>query len=349
MPDRFALVSSNLFRGGAPSYEDLRLLSDKLGIERIISLDGEVASDIHSKCNLLDLEHVVLPIDGGNPTKNIDKIYKIINNLDKKKTYIHCLHGKDRTGMVCAMYRISKGMGISEALTEAYEFGMGSEMPVELKNSYYKAVIDFSNKTEDSNSSADIGDLARDEMHMNNIAPSINNYQISSPNQMSFAPFSDPSDSVSPVLNVTAGIRLFVLSTSIDVLKPQQWFTRTDIFKQLNKKGLKLYSAEISSNANIVKYRDNYSKSILNDAILNNTDIVFFSRNVIFVLNPSALINIREEDGSDTNAADIPQIGMKSNYTGLAPYSFPGSGGFMESGYGGFAGVVQLPLQDYGE
>ncbi|NJO18538.1 MAG: hypothetical protein HC877_23250 [Thioploca sp.] len=58
------------------------------------------------------------------------------------------------------------------------------------------------------------------------------------------------------------------------------------------------------------------------------------------------LINIQEE--GDVN--DVPQVGQHDNYTGSAKYVMPGTGGggvgsFMESGYGGFAGFVNLPPQ----
>jgi len=351
MAVRFAKVDSSLYRGGRPSKEDLIFLKDKCGVERIVSLDGDVASEIHPHCNMLDLEHIVIPIEGDFPEENIDKVAQNVEELlSSKKTYVHCFHGKDRTGMACAMYRIANGSDTTEALVEAQRFGMGSGLSPKRKKMYYNAVINFA-KGRDSNNAGDTAaSISREQTAINNLTPGALNHDISSPTQVSFAPFSDPkNESTSPVMNATASQSVYILSTPSQLMMPQQWFTRDQVLKQLpGKKGYKLYSADIHSNSDIFKSRRNYSRTLLQSAKIDGRDVVFFPKNLIFILNPSALINIREESNSDSNhVGDVPEVGQKTNYTGLAPYSFPGSGGMLESGYGGFAAPVQLPLEEF--
>ena len=339
MPARFAKVDENLFRGGRPSKEDLQYLKDKCGVQRVVSLDGDVASDIHNTCSMLEFEHIVIPIDGSYPKENIDKLSNnILDLLGSKKTYVHCYHGKDRSSMACAMYRIASGANVSDALSEAKKFEMGQGLPSEAKKMYYDAVINFSKK--DSNS-ADIVDISRDQSAMDNIAPGLNKHDISSPNQMSFAPFSDSKrDTASPVMNVSASKSLYLLSTPSLVMSAQQWFSRDELIKQLpGKVGQKLYVADIDSRANIIKYPKRYNRVLLQSAKIDGADIVFFIPDVVFVLNSSALINIREEDTGDSNqVGDLPSIGMKGNHDGFSPYVMPASGGFMPPGYGGDGG-----------
>jgi len=351
MAVRFAKVDSNLYRGGRPSKEDLNFLKDKCGVERIVSLDGDVASEIHPHCNMLELEHVVIPIEGDFPEENIDKVANNVDDLlSSKKTYVHCFHGKDRTGMACAMYRIANGMDTTEALVEAQRFGMGSGLSPKVKKMYYDAVVNFA-RNRDSNDAGDtVAEVAREQTAIVDLTPTEMNHDVSSPYQLSFAPFADPKrESTSPVMNVSASQAIYVLSTPSQIMMPQQWFTRDQALKQLpGEKGHKLYSAEIHSNSDVFKSKRNYNRTLLQSAKIDGRDAVFFPQNVIFILNPSALINIREEYSGDSNhVGDVPEVGQKTNYTGLAPYSFPGSGGMMESGYGGFAAPVQLPLDEF--
>jgi len=266
MAVRFAKVDSNLYRGGRPSKEDLNFLKDKCGVERIVSLDGDVASEIHPHCNMLELEHVVIPIEGDFPEENIDKVANNVDDLlSSKKTYVHCFHGKDRTGMACAMYRIANGMDTTEALVEAQRFGMGSGLSPKVKKMYYDAVVNFA-RNRDSNDAGDtVAEVAREQTAIVDLTPTEMNHDVSSPYQLSFAPFADPKrESTSPVMNVSASQAIYVLSTPSQIMMPQQWFTRDQALKQLpGEKGHKLYSAEIHSNSDVFKSKRNYNRTLL--------------------------------------------------------------------------------------
>lgn len=141
MPSRFAEVDSNLFRGGAPTPEEVKILKDVYGIKQIISLDKQSADRIDETCKENGINHIVIPIEGG-----INDGSKIIKNVGAKAivnntpSYIHCYHGKDRTGAFVAKYRIENGWSIDDAINEALSFGFGSGMDPETVRNYTKII-----------------------------------------------------------------------------------------------------------------------------------------------------------------------------------------------------------------
>lgn len=150
MPARFMQVDENLFRGGEPSAADLEMLRDVWGVGKIVSLDGKIAETIHPHCKRLGLQHAIIPIgDGHSPNvkvlqRNLFDIFEMgRDDPEDEKVYVHCLHGKDRTGMAVAMYRIMRGCPADKALQEAYFNGMGRGLSPLTRHSYFQAVRDF--------------------------------------------------------------------------------------------------------------------------------------------------------------------------------------------------------------
>lgn len=125
-------LSNNLFRGPRPT--DLRALKAS-GIKRVISLESGMyqALQVHSETYY---ENVMqFPVDFGIEEYNMpcsditppeDRVVEKILTLlcDRKPTYIHCLSGVDRTGYICAVYRMrSQGWSYAEALEEWKRLG----------------------------------------------------------------------------------------------------------------------------------------------------------------------------------------------------------------------------------
>jgi len=307
MPIRFSKVSNELYRGGEPSFNDLKLLKKFFNIKLIISLDLDIGKKISTHCKSLDLKQMIIPIGGIETSSNIDFVKNNINKIVKPNSYVHCRHGKDRTGMFCAIYRIFNGMSTDEAIEEALSFDMGLGLNPEATDLYFGIIETFEPDKNDSN------------------IPS-------------FAPFSPDVDSSSPVLNINASKRIYTKTNN--VLNKNNVWTR----HPLKKGGNKLFSAEISSDANIKEFKRKFNRKDL--SLAKDFDIVTFV-DYIFVLNPNYIINIKEEniDESDVNSASILS-GQMSNYDGLAQFSSPGSGGILENS-GGFGGFVQLPHSQY--
>src|SRR5271165_1520542 len=103
----FHQVRPNLYRGGKPSVKDLLILKKKFNIERIISLDENIGENIDPFCNKLNIAHIIIGIHTGNK-KSIKHLlkYNIHDLIDSSiPTFVHCLHGKDRTGLFIALVR----------------------------------------------------------------------------------------------------------------------------------------------------------------------------------------------------------------------------------------------------
>ncbi len=144
MPARFDNVSEHIFRGGKPSPTDLQILSDVYGVKRIVSLDGKIGSEIAPLVKSLGMEHIIIPI-GGPESEPLINFLKdsAATLLEKQPVYIHCRHGRDRTGMAIAIYRIqSDGWSPEKALKEAKMYDFGEGLSAEVEELYTNAIYD---------------------------------------------------------------------------------------------------------------------------------------------------------------------------------------------------------------
>jgi len=106
-PVRFARVAATVYRGGQPTLRDLEALRD-LGVKTIVNLRRE-DSDAWRREELdakrLGLRFVHFPfygVFGANETF----LLPIVKELRKGDVYVHCLHGRDRTSLMVALYRV---------------------------------------------------------------------------------------------------------------------------------------------------------------------------------------------------------------------------------------------------
>lgn len=160
--NNFKKVTKGLYRGSAPSPKDVLLLKKDFKINKIISLDEESGEKISRTCKILNIIHLKMYINKSN--KSLLSILK--NNLkdlllSNGPTFIHCLHGKDRTGLIIALFQC-KYMGISpkKALEEAKLFGFGVGVDPDIVDLYEK-LIKSCNQEKDLNN-ADIVSNERD-------------------------------------------------------------------------------------------------------------------------------------------------------------------------------------------
>lgn len=167
---RFQEVTPGILRGGLPTPEEIRVLKDIWGVVRIISLDLEAGRKIDPVCKQLDIEHLILPIehdeiysDENRIRNNVkflsDKIIPLLT--DRQPVYIHCIHGRDRTGLAIALYRIKKqGWSVKKALNEARSLGFGDGLSPEHLELFI-STINQTKPKKDSNQS-DVVSRARD-------------------------------------------------------------------------------------------------------------------------------------------------------------------------------------------
>jgi hypothetical protein len=120
-------ITNGLYRGSAPSPKDVEWLKNTLGIKKIVSLDQISGDRIDRICQALGIEHLNVPIDHTKAS-----LVRLLSNnlkkllLDGGPTYLHCLHGKDRTGLISALFKC-KYMGVNpeKAIREAESLGFG--------------------------------------------------------------------------------------------------------------------------------------------------------------------------------------------------------------------------------
>lgn len=111
-PPAFSQVNANLFRSGDLDQNDFPFLRSK-GIRTIISLEhlaGEISQgdreDEWAAAAGIPLFRV--PMDGHDkPTlAQINQTLALIAQPENQPVLVHCFHGKDRTGIAIAAYRI---------------------------------------------------------------------------------------------------------------------------------------------------------------------------------------------------------------------------------------------------
>ena len=135
--ENFARVNPNLYRGAQPTEEGFRQLKS-MGVKTVVGLrsnhstkkEVEAAGLVSFELPLkADLESVP-PTDA-----EIKKFMDIVLDPARQPVYFHCAFGKDRTGTMCALYRMEMdGWTPDEALQEMDSFGY---------HTYYKDFAQF--------------------------------------------------------------------------------------------------------------------------------------------------------------------------------------------------------------
>lgn len=204
MPANFDRVSDEIYRGGEPSAEDLKVLFDVFGVKTILSLDGTIASQISSIVKSLGMKHIIVPISGFDSFELMkylqNHIISILNN--NQPIYIHCRHGSDRTGMAVALYRINQqGWSVDDALREAESYGFGRKVDPNTRK-LYESII--KKKAEE-----DIVGLMRDQFNMGNVPPAFLPQQSFAPKEdVKFWPPIEPIEDPSPLVKDPFAFRM---------------------------------------------------------------------------------------------------------------------------------------------
>lgn len=130
LPQKFANVSQNLARSAQPLPEDMISLKEE-GITDIINLrtmtDKSCLFDEGAEAEKLGIKYHNIPINHKNPTEqNVSDFLDIVSNAEKdnRKVLVHCLEGKDRTGLCVFVYKCLKGIdSIAQNKAEWLKFG----------------------------------------------------------------------------------------------------------------------------------------------------------------------------------------------------------------------------------
>jgi protein tyrosine phosphatase (PTP) superfamily phosphohydrolase (DUF442 family) len=115
-------VSENLYRGAQPTAEGMKQL-EKLGIKTVINLRSLHSDRDEMKGTKLFYEHIRMTT-WNVEDKDVIRFLQIVTDPNRTPVFVHCQHGADRTGTMCAIYRIIiQGWSKDEAIEEMTEGG----------------------------------------------------------------------------------------------------------------------------------------------------------------------------------------------------------------------------------
>ena len=120
----FHKLNENLYRGAQPDEEGMKKL-DSMGVKTIINLRSFHSDRDEMKDLPFNYKHIY--VKAWHPEeKEIMEFLQIVTDKKNQPVFVHCLHGADRTGLMCAVYRVAiDGWTKSEALDEMKNGGFG--------------------------------------------------------------------------------------------------------------------------------------------------------------------------------------------------------------------------------
>jgi protein tyrosine phosphatase (PTP) superfamily phosphohydrolase (DUF442 family) len=131
-------INDNLYRGALPTDDGVQELK-KLGVKTILNLREE-ASDR----NILEkskLDSVYIPMNAlCISEKDVVQFLKVVADPNRQPVFFHCHAGADRTGAMCAVYRVvvedwTKEQAIDEMVHGGYNFHVGfTNLPKFIRN-----------------------------------------------------------------------------------------------------------------------------------------------------------------------------------------------------------------------
>ena len=122
---RIVKVDEGIYRG--PRLDDLNEL-ESLKIHTILNLENnsEAIQKESEAAKRLGMVVINIPMSGISRPKPADllRAAKVIEDQASYPIYVHCLHGRDRTGFVIATYKIiHHGWSVEKAYQEALDNG----------------------------------------------------------------------------------------------------------------------------------------------------------------------------------------------------------------------------------
>ena len=124
--DNFAEVAAGVYRGEQPDDAGFAALK-KLGVKTIVNF--QTKKDDHAAAAPLGLDVVDIPMPThpyiDPPTDaQVKQFFDVVLDPARRPVFVHCAGGRDRTGTMCALYRMEiDGWTKEKALDEMYAFG----------------------------------------------------------------------------------------------------------------------------------------------------------------------------------------------------------------------------------
>jgi protein tyrosine/serine phosphatase len=118
-------LNEGLYRGAQPTAEGIQEL-EKLGIKTIVNLRSS-----HTDKGILGKSTIALEPISMNAwhieEEDLVRFLRIVGDKKRQPVFVHCQHGADRTGVMCAAYRVivqgwSKQQAIDEMTKGGFNF-----------------------------------------------------------------------------------------------------------------------------------------------------------------------------------------------------------------------------------
>ena len=98
-------LSDHLYRGAQPTAEGIKEL-EKLGVKTIVGLRANHTDKDILGGSKIAFEHI--PMNAWHvEEKDVVRFLKIVTDKSRQPVFVHCQHGADRTGLMCAIYRVA--------------------------------------------------------------------------------------------------------------------------------------------------------------------------------------------------------------------------------------------------
>jgi protein tyrosine phosphatase (PTP) superfamily phosphohydrolase (DUF442 family) len=117
-------LSDDLYRSAQPSAEGMANL-EEMGIKTIINLRSFNSDRDEIEGTDLGYEHIYMKAWHAEEVDAVEFL-QIVSDPDRVPVLVHCNLGSDRTGTMCAVYRVAvQGWSKEEAVTEMTQGGFG--------------------------------------------------------------------------------------------------------------------------------------------------------------------------------------------------------------------------------
>jgi protein tyrosine/serine phosphatase len=129
--DNFGQVSPGYYRGAQPDGRDYADLA-ALGIKTVINLTSDDAQpDEPALVGRAGMKYIALPMTTHVPPtgEQLSRFLDIVNHPANQPVYVHCVGGKHRTGVMTAVYRMTRDSWTpDQAYDEMKDYNFGSSM-----------------------------------------------------------------------------------------------------------------------------------------------------------------------------------------------------------------------------
>ncbi|MES2801928.1 MAG: tyrosine-protein phosphatase [Bdellovibrionota bacterium] len=108
IPNLFKM-NDNLYRGGRVTAAGMKQLK-KMGVTTILNIENDVdAIKVDKKfAEANGMRYITIPFETWSTPSDakVDTVLKLLQDRSLGPIYLHCKHGRDRTGMIMGLYRV---------------------------------------------------------------------------------------------------------------------------------------------------------------------------------------------------------------------------------------------------